>query len=363
MNKVFCSLTLGLAFVAATSLAQAQEDKDYCDKVVARAHADSFLLFSPTLALQAIRYPSSDSTVSPVGGATDTHGDQVRGNIAWSPIDAYRGTIMQSIADKDCLQHSAASEAIQLLEKVADLGKAPALQAEIDYLDNHNPAMETIISQMEKRLAIGNITITDLAVIQQSIASLERKQVQSQGQLAAIHAKDYTETKSSVNDIVARLQASSMNFEKESSRLRMFDQYSITVSGGIVPPVMSGVNSTSWFGMVSIGYNFGGLVRGKDENKYLDARRHELQTARYELTNQLHRLQDGVRAGIIAATDEIVVIDSHLAELNHTRDELKAHPDAPNVMSALSMVELQIMDMESDRVFLDTMRQQLTEWK
>ena len=202
----------------------------------------------------------------------------------------------------------------------------------------------------------------NVAAIQQQIAMLQRKLAVSEGQIVSLNAKRYVVSPKSSSEIAARLQEYTSEFEKQQSAVRMIDPWTIGLSGGAVPPMQQG-DGLAWFGMVSAQYSFGGLTRSHFENQYQDARRAELAHARYELVDQIHRLQAGVIAGIGASSMEIESLDKHIAELNDTKSQLKSHPDAPNVANALSLIELQIMDAMSDREYLVELRKQLTEWK
>lgn len=361
VNVGIVALMVGMGIARSAGAQEVNTDKDYCDKVQARAHADAWLLFAPSIQLQAIRYPAAGN-ITVVGGSTDLNGDQVRGNLSWSPLDALRGTHVLTIADKDCLQHAATQEANNLLEQMGDVGRSAALQAEVSYLKMHSDEMNDILTSMQKRLGIGNITITDVATIQQSIDAINRKLAVSQGQLDVIHAKDYVSTVQSAGEIATKLQQYSMEFENETSKLRMFDPWTVQTSFGVVPP-MASVDKTSWYGSVSIGYNFGGLPRGGYENRYLNARQHELAHARYELTDAIRRVKDGVVAGISSSDAEIATLNDRITNLLNTKAHLASHPDAPNAISVLSMVSLQIIDAVSDQLYLIELRRQLTEWK
>jgi hypothetical protein len=361
-KRLFSSIVALAVGLGITSSAGAQEtDKDYCNKVQARAHADAWLLFSPSLQVQALRYPATP-TDSVVGGSTDSQGDQLRGAVLWSPLDFYRGTIMLSVADKDCLQHQVFAEATNLLEQMNDVGRGAALQAEVAYLDSHSGQIQEIVSNLQKVMAIGSLTVVDLVKAQQSADALERKFAVAKGQLAVLHARDYVPIVHSSSEIAAKLQQYSMEFEKETSRGRMLDPWQVQASFGAVPPMANG-DSVSWYGQISLQYNFGGLTRAHYENQYLTARQHELQYARYELSDQIRRLQDGIRAGIRDADMEIATLDRRIAELVSTDKNLAAHPDAPDVASIKAIVDLQIMDAESDRLYLIELRNQLTKWK
>jgi len=369
-KRLFSSLAALLVGLGVVGTASAQEtghdkdihDRDYCDKVQARAHADAWLLFSPSLQVQGIKYPAGAPGVVAVGGSETPGGYQVRSSLLWSPLDAYKGTVEQAVANKDCLQHSAMVDAQNLLEMMNDVGRAPALQAEVTYLKFHADDMNDILTNVHKRLVIGHSTIIELAAVQAGIDLLERKLAAAQGQLSLIETKDYVVTPRSSTEIVERLQRYSMEYEKETARLRSIDPWAISVSGGVVPPMGDG-GSAAWFGMVTVQYNFGGFVRGADESKYLSARQHELQYARYELADQVRRLQDGIQVGIESADAEIVTLDKRISELNDLCEQLKLHIEAPNAMSTLGVVELQHMDAVSDRLYLIELRRQLSAWK
>ncbi len=361
--KLSTFVTVSAACLAVASGAQAQQsDQAYCNKVHERAIADKILAFSPGVELDAIKYPSATGSSVPFVGPIVGDGYQARASLIWNGIAAYRGTKIVGIADADCAYHSIQMEAQNLVEQAADIGKAQALAAIFDYLNDNRPEWQDIVAREEKRVRAGNLTLSDLTIIRTSASTLETKLVESQGQLVALRAKDYVKQKHSVQQIVIRLQSAAMELEKRESEMRMLDPWSLTINGGVVPPMQQGT-STQWFGTVSLGYNFGGLVRGARENNYLAARQEELRHARYEMADILRRITDGEVANFMDATNRIDVLKHRLNDLQGTRKELAAHPEASSAANLLALVDLQIMDVRSDLIFVEALQKQLAAWK
>jgi hypothetical protein len=361
MQKLILSIILGIVG-ASIPLSARAEDKDYCTRMREHAIADKVLALSPTLEISAIRYPAPNSLTSIVGGSISSDGFQTRGSISYDLLNAYRGTLLTPLADADCKQHSLQTEAQNLLEQAVDIGRATALLTTSEFLTTAQPDWQAIVGKTEQRVSAGTITLGELTIIRTNANNLEMKFANIRGQLGVLQAKDYVKQARPVSEIVAQLQTASMEFESKASKLRMLDPWELSLSGGVIPPLKQ-VDNVEWYGALTVGYKFGGFVRATHERNYLAARASELQHARYELTDMLRRMTDGVHANLQATNDQIGVLEARMLQLENTHSELSSHSDAKSAANLMALIELQQIDAMSDMVFLEELKRELVLWQ
>lgn len=360
MNKLIAIFAI-LAALTTTLQARA-EDKDYCQKTRERAIADKVLALSPALELEALKYPVPNTLTSVIGGSISNAGFQFRGAVSYDFLNAYRGTMLMPLAESDCKQHSMQTEAQNLLEQAADIGRANALRKLITYLENQNIEWQSVLDQAELRVRAGTMVLSELQILRTTAAALDMKLANARGQLQLLEAHDYVKQARPVSELVSIVQSASMDFENQTSKVRMLDPWELNMSVGAIPPIKQG-DQAEWYGALTVGYKFGGLVRAERENNYLAARMSELRHARYELTDMLRRMTDGVHANKAAAEKQIDVLAERWKQLSATRFELESHPDAKNAANLQALVSLQIIDVESDWAYLGELRRQLTMWR
>lgn len=339
--------------------ASADESDAYCDKVVARAHADAALLFSPALTVQGVKLPSSSPTDPTSQTATNPNGYQFQTLMVWSPLKAYQGVGTLDVGETDCFQHKNVVHAMYVLNQLSDVGRLQALTKEIEYLEGKQTIVSNILSNTEERLAANVATVSDTLIVRQRALGLERKRVEARGQLNVLISKDAPKTTKDIVALSDAIETSSMGFERATNHVRSLDPWLFDITGGIIPPT-SGIG-TQWFGVIAVGYNFGGFSRLHQDNRYLDARLHELKTARYELRDQLSKFRANTLATMNSANVEIAVIEIELARLAVIRDRLLP-TDATNTQTVINAIDLQVIDIEADKVFLQELVVQLTTW-
>jgi len=174
--------------MAGNALADDKDASDYCEGVRARAAGDAAIFLSPSVGIQGIKYPAT-GTFSAVGGSTTPEGYQARLQFLWSPLDAYKSTLVRELGNKDCAQKMAMVDAQEALEYLNDVGKETALTAQVSYLTEHKSAADDILVQANKRLVAGVATIMDLTILQQAAASLDISRVQAQGELNVLQER------------------------------------------------------------------------------------------------------------------------------------------------------------------------------
>ena len=346
-----------------SSVAMADDTQDYCNKVRARAAADSSLLYAPIIQVQAIKFPSVnpiEPTAARTSNMATDNGYQVRGLISWSPLDFYKGFQVQGLADADCKQHEAMINAMNLIGQAADLGKLPAYQKEVAYLNSKKMEWQNIVSVTEVRLKNNIIVLSDAMAVRQEALALDRKLAQMQGNVGQLSAKDQPEVSKNLNDLAHQVETASVVYENQVKHNRSLDSWTVGISGGIVPPQDS--FGTEWFGVISVGFNFGAFTHNAYDSKYVTARTHELQTARYEVRDQLNKFKEQVAAAIAATQAEIEVIESEQNRLTTLRTVLQ-DSSATATPALIDSIDLERIDLDSDLTFLVEFKNQLQEWQ
>jgi hypothetical protein len=347
-----------------TSVSLADDESsniDYCNKVRARANSDAALLYAPSIQAQLIKFPGTSSGLDLLTtGSTTASGLQARGLVTWSPLDFIKGFSVANLAEADCQQHRAMVDAMNVIVSVTDVGRLPALKAQVDYLRSQQPKWHGILEATDERLKANVITQDDAMKARDKILLLDRKLTEMQGQANNIAAKELPETQKDTAALIKAVDLASMKFERKSNYIRSFDAWQTGVSFGIVPPL--GTSSVEWFGVVSVGFNFGAFTHNAQDNKYLDARKAELHNARYEMREQLIKFRQQISATMSASIQEISILEAEEMRLSALHDAI-AKTNADATMALLDAIELERIDLESDRIFLEEFRNQLSQWK
>ncbi len=338
-----------LAALATVSSARA-EDSAYCRKVRERASSDASLMIAPTLRAEAMKLPSSLQPGGRVEVAPGGSSYQVRAGASISLVNVYKGTRLGHVADADCALHQATTKAQELLALAADFGRLNALREQVSFLDKQRPVWEAVYAKMEDRFAAQNVTLLNLEDVRVRTTVLSRHRAQIAGEVARLEAAGLSDQRPDVSALVQNLDAAAMKYEREASHVRSLEAVDLTLTGGYVPPIFDAKNS-DFFGVVQISYSLGGPFRNAAETRYLDARAEELKTARYESQAQLHTFRKQVQAGLSEAKQELDVVEKRHSVLQATRATFDG-AEAPGAAYALAMVDLELLALRADRIFL-----------
>ncbi len=330
--------------VCLTSSAAWSQPSPYCRKVRARAAADAALLMAPTAQAQAIRFPKNATTDS---GVTTGTGLQFRAALAWSPLDFYKALRVQRVGDADCEQHEAMAGAVDLLSEQGDYGRLPAFQSERRFIDAEQTVWQDVEAKTDRRLAANVATIATASQIRSKTTELGRKRLRVYGEIERLEARGADNYRGALSTLIASVEASAMHFEREASHVRSLDPWSVSATGGVIPQY----TPVDYFGIIQVGYNFGGFARNAQESRYIDARADELRHSRYELGDQLRRFQAQVKSAEHEAKEELAIVERATSWLVTTRATFESST-APDGLNALALAELEWIDVEADRVFL-----------
>ena len=359
MNQAKCrnSFRSGLAAVAAcvasvaiAAPAQAQESA-YCQKVRARAAADSALLFAPSVRVEGVKLPSA---IQPRGGldATAQTGAeyQLRAGGALNLINVYKGTRVVAVADADCAQHEATMTAQELLAQAPDFGRLAALRSQVQFLDSRQAAWEAITTKMSERFAAQSSTLLNVEDVRARASLIARRRAQLGGEVSRIEATGLEGRRGKVSALIHAVETTAMSYEREVSHLRSLDAWDLNLTGGYVPPVLNS-DRNDFFAVVQVSYNLGGPWHTSAEGRYLRARGEELKTARYETHRQLRIFREQMKGAIVAAKQELAIVDKNLAALRADRVGVEGS-DAPLAAYATAMLDLELISGEADQLFL-----------
>ncbi len=352
-----CAVGAAIAAVATASSANA-DDSAYCRRVRARASSDAALLIAPTLRAEALKLPSSLAAGGRLDATPGGSNYQIRAGGSVSLINIYKGTRLSVIADADCAQHAATTAAQELVLQAQTFGRVNGLRAEASFLEAHRAEWEAIATQMAARLAAQNVTLPNVEDVLARTTSLARRRTVVSGEIARIEASGLDTQKPNVAALAQNVDSTTMRYEREASHVRAFDSWDFTVTGGYVPPVFDSKQS-DFFGVVQVSYSIGGAFRNAAESRYLEARSDELKTSRSEVQTQLHSFRQQIKADLTAAKGELTIVETRVAALQATRTQLEGS-DASGAPYALAMVDLELVAMRAEQVFLAAFARELT---
>ena len=334
-------------FAFALSSSAAAEDSAYCKKVRARADADAALLFAPSIQAQGIKFPNNGTTDS---GVTTGLGYQFRAQVAWSPLNVYRGTRVVKVGEADCKAHDAQTRAQEMIAQGTSYGRLTALQGEARFLASQRSRWEQIVDAAEARLAAQVTPLADVLEVRARATDMARKASQVQAEIAQLEAAGAGSAKASLAAIVRQVETSAMSHEREVSHLRSLDAWEVSAVGGIIPQD----KPVDYYGIVAVSFNFGAFWRNAAETRYLDARAEELRTARYELADQIRRFRAQMKGTADAARGELATVDKMASSMRTARAALEGST-APNAPQAIATLDLDLLSLEADRTYLTTL--------
>lgn len=328
------------------------EGTPYCRKVEERAAADASLLFAPQLQLQGVRFPQNGTIDT---GVTTGKDYQFRAGISLSPIDIWKGFKVQDVAKADCNAHESTASAAQVLAQGADYGRLPALKKQAAQLETMRTQWEAIVKQADDRFEAHITSLLEVNEVRTRGAELAKKLEQVKGEVQSLEAKGYdTKSAPKLAAMMDEVEKHSMDFEEKAVSVRSLDAWDVKLTGGIIPQQQP----VDWYGVVSISFNFGTFSHNSHDANYLEARREELKTAKYELRDQVKRFGEQLKANRTSTQKQLDIATKQASTLEAAKSAL-GKSDAQNAPHALAVVELELMFIETDKVFLEALGTEL----
>lgn len=359
-GPVFGGLCAAIVMLAQESVSRADEvgapikggpsagasESPYCRKVRAHAEGDAALMFAPTIQAQAIRYPTKGTIDL---GTNVGDGFQVRGVATWSPLDFYKGFRVLRVADADCQLHESVVSAQEILQGGDDYGRLPALRKMSAFFDQHEGEWRAATEKAAERLKAHTTSTLDVNEVNVRVFELERKREATRADVSRLEAKNIDFYRPLLTTLDSTITAQAAQFEKEASHVRSLEPWDVRVTGGFIPH-----GSPDYFAMLQVGFNFGAPWRNGAESRYRAARADELQTARYEVVNQLKVFRQQIAISKTQAQRELAIVEKKHAALESMRASL-AQSDAASAPNVLAVLELELLMVDADQVMLSTL--------
>ncbi len=324
----------------------------YCAKVRARSSADAALLFAPTASVQGIKFPENRTTDA---GAVVGAGFQLRTALSISPLDIYKGTQVKDAGEADCRQHEAREAALEALAAGADVARLPALKRAVAFLDGRAEERAQIVAKTDERLAAQAITLVDATEVQKRVSAILRRRAELAGEARRLEAKlPPSPGQASLAALVAKAEGASMTYERQVSHVRSLEPWNVQVMGGLIPQE----RPVDYFGMVTVGFNFGAFSRNANESRYLDARAEELARARGEVADRARLFRKDVVEVRRAIREQLTATDDETRRLVEGKATLERSP-APQALHTLAVLTLEQQSVEGERVLLESLSQEL----
>ncbi len=345
--------TLGIATLFAAAPARAEDPQnDYCRKITAQSQADAALLMGPTVTAQAIRYPA--------GSIADATGVQV--GQGWQPrlaasvglVDIYRGAGVLDVGKADCRRELALEELQDLIEQKDDIGRGPALARQLEVLRRRRPEVDALVAKAEERLTARISTVMEVSEIRRKALDLDRKAAQAEGELAMIERRHERAPSRPILELLETYDAKAISYDEHVSHVRNLEPWKLNVTGGAVAQP-----TADYFAVIELSYNFGGIFRNAAQARALDARRAEIKNARYELHSQVLLLLDELKSSVTQMKEEVKALDAHLARTQSMLATLTG-ADAPNAPQVSAQLQIESIELESDRSYLTALIEQRT---
>ncbi|MBL9016003.1 MAG: hypothetical protein JNL83_17580 [Myxococcales bacterium] len=315
-----------------------------CERLRAEARAEAVVLYAPRIVIEGARAPSVIDAGDPVG-ATD--GLQARASLGFSAIDALRGRAVERIADAECARTGAADRAARVLTSGARTGELAALRAQIAYLTDTLPRIDSMVEDAVTRFERQRATSVEVnelrvrrAVFRVELATAQRKA----GELEELERTGSPGTP----DLVALardVRAAERAVADRQASLRALSAWRLDVRTGV-----AGGERADWFAVLELGYSLGQPFQARANRRAVSAREAELAADDRALPGQLEQLARVMKRSAADLGTEVAALDAELAVLRTERDRLAAtETDAARPL--VTRFTLDIFELEARRAF------------
>ncbi len=340
-------VTLTIWSVAGLSFSHVEaQASPYCMKVKARARSEAALMVAPRLHLQALRNPSLVDL-----GPLIVNNFQLRVGASFSLLDAVRGARTIAMSDADCAVQKIQESGRRLVTSPLDALLVDAYRAQVRSFRASSSERDNLLKRSHERLRQKLITVLEFHEIERIADELRQKQEVALGALSRLEAEGIELPREGLDALVRSYVDSTAVYEKKARSLRALDPWTFRLAGGAIPTIQDRVD---WYGWLEISYSLGGLVRAKYENRYEEARRAEVDSARYELPAKVRLLAQQVTARLAEAEAELALANKSLKFIDDTLRSLGTS-DLPNVGHPRDSLVLQRMMAAAEQAYLQTL--------
>lgn len=343
--RVWALMLVGLA-IFMPSRSMASSEPAHCRALRAQANSTAAVLELPRLELQGLHSPVAGDLE---GSTVLNHpGYQARAGIAWSAIGLLRAQSLRAAALAECERWSATQEIELVLAQGTSYGRAEALRVQIESLEAGAPRVSEIVEEARARFDRSLITILEVNELELRRLSFETELEQLRHELGLLDSQKQTEEAGGLDDALARYEQASKAFEREQARNRRLAAWRLEISGGVVP-----FPEPDWFGVVSVGWSFGGLAQVSAEAEAKAAQEEARASELNELRPRTEKFMAAMAESVARLNDELVLIDRQL-EL-HTK-RLAERPESERLRQAFAALEIGEIELRGRRAYVERLR-------
>lgn len=322
-------------------------DTPYCQRVRARVRSEAARLMSPQLVVQGLRFPRSLSGL-PLADleTTSLTPYQARAGLAFSPVEAARGLLLESASEEDCEREAVQSTLEAFVENAEGAARLPALRRQEAWLTQNAPLWKAVLAQEEERFTSRVVTLFELNQVRARTVILERTLVQAEGEAQRLEAKGYQPAPGTGALVRAWLEHG-VRQEQRLAGAQALSFWSLRLGGGVVVSD----RPVDWYGLIELNVHLGALVNGPLEKAQATARAAELQTDRAGVEVRVRELLRQLGSLRAQARRELKLIEGQLESIARTREALE-RAQSPNVAFAISLLTCDQLVAESERIYL-----------
>lgn len=350
LRQTASARTWGLALAALTvpwsSRAIAAPEPAHCRALKAEARSAAAVLELPRIEAQALHSPMSGAVDGTV--ALDRPGFQGRAGVAWSAIGLLHGRSLRTAAQAECDRWSAAEEIELVLRQGTSFGQAEALRAQIAAIEAGLPRVVELVEEARARFERSLITVLELDELELRRLTLEVTLGELRHELSLLDSQNEPHDADKLGEALARYERASRELEHEEARSRRLDAWKVDISGGLIP-----FPEPDWFGIVSVGWSFGGVSQPAAEAEAKTANEQARASSVGELRPRAEKFAAAMKESAVRLGDELILIDRQL-ELHARR--LAERPDSERLRQAFASLEIGEIELRGRRVFVQRLR-------
>lgn len=341
------AVALGLgAAVAATDAAHAD---DTCARLRAEARAEAVILYAPRIELEGARAPAVIDASEPTA-ARD--GFQARAALALSPVDMLRGRAVERVARAECALDDASHQIDRVLATGARFGELAAVRAELAYLDEHLPTLDTLVADATEALARQRATALEVDELRSRRATLRRRASDLRNTRVLLEELDGEPGPTpDLDALAATARAAAIRVDRRKADVRGLSAWRLDVRAGV-----AAAERADYFAVVELSYSLGERFQKSANRRAVAARTAEVANDDRSATVRLARLQQAMRDSVVILDEELRGLDEELAAIATDRARLEGL-DSDAARALRNRATIATIELEARRASVSTLAQ------
>jgi hypothetical protein len=243
----------------------------YCEWVDGVAVSRQALLVAPELF----------GATGPAAAGSEETGDEfqsypglgwrVTAGIQYRLANLGRGMLTRKEADARCTEYRAQQRLRSVLVAGSDVGRLPAVRAQLNVIDDSLPRGERLVDLLEQGLALNLATVDELYSARLKVDGLRRQAGSLRQEIARLERLPSV-ADVSLDALLADHGAADDALERSQARLRHAASWSVDVRGGY-DQLLTSPRDLPVFAQIRVGYNLGGLAQPRADRRAAEGRK------------------------------------------------------------------------------------------